>query len=262
VEDSLALSVVGTHTYADARSYQVQVSVGRVTPVAPPRPPEPPRDPSVVAITYPNVTETVESRFVNRLHFDLLGRGGSSAEVSRWLIQLTQGAPREQVVRDIEASAEYRIRLVQVLYQSLLDRDGEANGQEYWVNFLAAGHTLEEMKAGFLGSQEYIDKHAGGVWHYLDAVYQDALGRSLDAAGQTYWTGLLNSSISATDVAHQILTSEEGVRARVGELYQQFLERSPDEDGMRYFAGRIAQGASNAELLQAILASDEYFRLA
>ena len=44
---------------------------------------------------------------------------------------------------------------VRTLYNLFMDREGEASGVSFWVNYLAEGHTREEVFNGFADSVEF-----------------------------------------------------------------------------------------------------------
>ena len=57
---------------------------------------------------------------------------------------------------------------VEVLYQSLFGRHGDADGVAYWAGQMAHGATLEQVAQAFVASGE-IDVHKVGVqdWDFL-----------------------------------------------------------------------------------------------
>src|SRR5262245_12161852 len=106
--------------------------------------------------------------------------------------QLDQGMTRTQVVAAIEQSMEFQTNVVQKGYQQFLHRAADQAGLNFWVNFLQQGHTVEQMEAGLAGSPEYFQNRGGGTnAGFLAALYQDALGRTIDAGGQAAFTQAL-----------------------------------------------------------------------
>jgi hypothetical protein len=92
---------------------------------------------------------------------DLLGRAVDGAGLAGWSAQLDQGMAQQQVVLAIEASAEYRIRVVQGLYSTLLHRDADGGGLSGFTNFLANSGTVEQLESIIAGSSEYYQVRGG-----------------------------------------------------------------------------------------------------
>src|SRR5262249_59496297 len=99
----------------------------------------------------------------------------------------------------IERCTEFRTDVVQSSYQKFLHRTAEQAGVNFWVSFLQQGHTVEQMEAGIVGSMEYMQNRGGGTNNgFLTALFQDALGRAVDATAQNFFTQQLGSRATAT----------------------------------------------------------------
>jgi Domain of unknown function (DUF4214)/RTX calcium-binding nonapeptide repeat (4 copies) len=201
------------------------------------------------------------TRFVDRLYQDLLGRHAEPAGLAFWKGQLDQGLlTRAQVAAGIEASTEYLTDVVQQAYQRFLRRGAEPAGLNVWVAFLQQGHTLEQMQAGVLGSPEYFQVRGGGTnAGFLAALYQDALGRGLDASGQAAFGAALANGATPGQVAAVVLNSPEGRQDAVQGFYRQLLGRPADAAGLNGFVNALQQGATDQQVLAAIDGSDEFF---
>ena len=90
------------------------------------------------------------------------------------------------------------------LYTAFFDRAPDADGLAYWVNQLQTGLiTLEQMASNWVNEQpEGQAKYPNGTSDtaFLDAIYQNVLGRSPDAEGQQYWLNQLSSGSMSRDV--------------------------------------------------------------
>src|SRR5262249_54546838 len=99
---------------------------------------------------------------------------------------------------------------------------------------------------------------------WLQQVYQDLLGRALDADGDTVWTALLDNGLSRTQVLARIETSGpqfEYFHAQVQALYQQLLQRSADATGLAAWMEALQDGANLEQVAAAIAGSPEYYQL-
>ena len=199
-----------------------------------------------------------DRRYLQQVYLDLLGRMPDSAAAG-WE-PLLDGSPgaRELVALGIESSLEYRTRLVQGLYRSLLGRDGDAAGVAGWVQFLSGGATAHDLLLGFLASAEYSQRN-GGTAGLVGALYRDVLGRTPDDAGRAYWQSALGQGVSAAGVAFGIENSQEATERLVGGWYHGYLHRAPQPGETAPWTGQLQQGTPDFTVLAQFLASEEYF---
>ena len=164
-----------------------------------------------------------------------------------------------QVVLDLEYSLEYQINAVQGLYQRFLGRAAEPLGLTTWVGFLADGGTTAQLEAMILGSPEYFNVRGGGTAQgFINAVYDDVLGRSPDPGGAMFYSQLLANGSSPFAVAQALLTSSEDDLIRLRGYYQQFLRRDIDPTGQTDWGNSLARGVPDEMVIAAIVASTEY----
>jgi uncharacterized protein GlcG (DUF336 family) len=197
--------------------------------------------------------------FVQKLYPDLLNRpieqptqNVVSDSLDRFLYS------RFQEAKAVLGSGEYLNRLVQSFYVNLLGRSADPAGQAGFVAFLAGGNPNESAEAMIAGSDEYF-QHAGGTTNgFLDALYQDALGRHVDQSGLDSWTPLLNSGVSRFQVALAIFNSPEAQGFLVSGYYQTFLHRTPGPNEVNGWVSVLQHGAHDQDVLAGILSSDEY----
>jgi hypothetical protein len=90
-------------------------------------------------------------------------------------------------------------------------------------------------------------------------LYQDALGRPIDASGQAFFSGELAGGRTTQQVAHDVLTSDEYKHVVVNYLYVTYLGRNPDPAGLNSWTQGLNQGIRDEGVLAGILGSDEYF---
>jgi sugar (pentulose or hexulose) kinase len=110
------------------------------------------------------------------------------------------------------------------------------------------------------GSQEYFTARGGGTNDgFLTAIYQDALGRGVDANGRAAFTAALQAGATRGQVAAVIFASPEFAADSVRADYQKFLHRNADNAGLAFFTQAMQQGARDEQVIALILAADEYF---
>lgn len=198
-------------------------------------------------------------RFVARLYRDLLMRAVDGSGRSFWSTRIDQGNSPSDVVTQIAASDEYRNGAIESYYSFLLGRSSDPAGRAGIQSLLKRGLSLDQVRAVFFDSPEYQQTRTDGTAKgFLDAVYQDILGRNPDPAGQAFWLDLLGKNATHLTVAQGILTSAESAQAMVNLTYQQFLHRSPDQEGAAHWVGLLQQGAPLTTVIAGIAGSAEY----
>jgi uncharacterized protein (TIGR03118 family) len=248
--------VSGTHVYADESNYTFTVFVSRTGGTSG-------SASGVATISEPplsdGTTGTANTRWINEVYGDLLGRAADVGALTFWAGQLSTGATRTQVVAAIESSDEYRIDQVENIYQTYLHRAAEPAAQAFGDDFLS-GHTIEQLAALVVGSPEYYQSRGGGTNNgFLDALFHDALGRAVDDGARTYFNQLLDSGDSRDQVATLIFGSGEYLNDFVQARYLALLDRPADAGGQAFFVDQLQHGATDEQVTAMLSASDEYF---
>jgi hypothetical protein len=104
----------------------------------------------------------------------------------------------------------------------------------------------------------------------LYRLYQTALGRDPDRAGENFWNSQMNGGLTPAQIAATLVSgaNQEYVNrfayfgwpsdtAFVTNLYQNGLGRAPDAAGLAYWTGALASGAARADILLQIAQSPE-----
>jgi hypothetical protein len=167
---------------------------------------------------------------------------------------------RWELVGALVESDEWLSRIVTDLYLDTLGRAPDAAGLAFWLGRLRAGVSVASVAARFYSSDEYFDGSGGGtVETWVSDLYEELLGRAVDAGGLAYWTSQVPSRGRGW-VAYQLFQSLESRRARVTDLYVRLLDREPDVAGRDYWADRVLT-AGDLALAVSLASSEEYLRL-
>jgi hypothetical protein len=173
---------------------------------------------------------------------------------------MEQGMTRTQVAAGIQSSAEFQTVTVQKAYQQFLHHAADPAGLAFWTGFLQQGNTVEQMDAGIVGSAEYFQNRGGGTNNgFLTALYQDALGRAVDPAGQNFFASQLAGGMTAAQVAGAVFASAEFQQGLVKSDYALLLNRAPDSGGLASFTNAFQQGLTDQQIAAAIAGSSEFF---
>lgn len=197
--------------------------------------------------------------FLNSAFGDLLARLPDPVGLSFFTSLLDRGVSRQAVSLAIQASPEHQALLVNAEYVQFLHRAADAQGLQTSRNFLASGGTTEQLAAMLTGSAEYFLTRGGGTTPgYLQALFQDALGRDIDFATLATLNGLLSAGVSRELVSATIFVSPEFKQVLVQSVFQEFLGRDADPGGLSVFVTALNLGARREDVLAQVQASAEY----
>ncbi|HVC98840.1 MAG TPA: S8 family serine peptidase [Pirellulales bacterium] len=93
---------------------------------------------------------------------------------------------------------------------------------------------------------------------FVAALYLDVLGRPVDAAGSSFWTGVLASGMSRSQLAAILWQSAEHRGDQVAADYQTYLHRAPGAAELDHWVQLIESGVSETSVADAFLSSAEY----
>jgi uncharacterized repeat protein (TIGR01451 family) len=216
---------------------------------------------------YPNNTA-----FLGAVYQDVLGRPLDPAGQAYWLGQLQNGTSRAQVADGILGSQEAMADTIEGYYADYLGRAADPAGLQYYLNQLLAGGPGQEeaVAVQIMTSQEFFNDPATdppalptasallGDNAYINGLYQDLLGRNVDAAGLAYWMNVLVATGSRAQVAQGIWNSPEHLGIEVNQLYETLLHRPADPTGQTYWVNQLLAGASEPNVEAGILSSAEF----
>lgn len=97
---------------------------------------------------------------------------------------------------------------------------------------------------------------------YVDAVYQDLLGRPADQGGLTYFAGQLDAGASRTSFVGALLGSTEFATLMVDIFYNDYLGRDADSGGRAYFSAYLDAGGAHLVVEATLAGSAEYYAAA
>lgn len=205
---------------------------------------------------------TANSKLVQQIYRDLLGRSGDPAGVGYWSSLLDGGTARSDVAGAIAFTDEYRAYGIDGLYRNYLGRGADAAGVSFWTDLLRGGLTWEQLRTALLASDEYYTNAGGTDPGFINALYVDVVHRPVDPSGSAYWQAQMAGGVSRGDVAWSVVNSDEGRRVLVGGWYDQLLRRPADGGGSDYFVGLLGSGVRDEVIIAALTGSTEYYNYA
>ncbi|HXT59077.1 MAG TPA: DUF4214 domain-containing protein, partial [Pirellulales bacterium] len=168
--------------------------------------------------------------FVHSLYRELLGREPDAPGASFWdayLQQHNNAGGRRQVMASFLNSAEYKTHYVTVLYEVFLGRAPEATGLPFWTGKMgspgtpgAHGGSADEkfIFSDIVGSDEAYLRAGNTPESFVNALYQELLGRTPEANGKAYWIaqfqarpedrdGVVRDFMSTFEAEHRLLNT-------------------------------------------------------
>jgi hypothetical protein len=139
------------------------------------------------------------------------GREGAATLLGVERLQFADAA----IAFDVDGTAGKAFRT----YQAAFDRAPDAAGLGFWINFMDAGMSLNDVAAGFMASSEFKTMYGENPSHadFVDKLYLNVLHRQGEPSGVAFWmTALDNPAISAASVLAAFAESHENQVALVG----------------------------------------------
>ena len=195
--------------------------------------------------------------FVQAAYLNLLGRFPTFEERNEWVAEIEGGLDRGSLAVRLAHSPEWARQVVTDLYLDILDRSPDPSGLQSWSTRLVAGTRTAEVGSDLYGSKEYFDKAGGTNGDYVDAVYENLLGRLPDDEGRAYWIDRLDRGAETRVVARQFFLSLESNGKRVDTLYRHLLGRDSDPEGRSFWAQRLVK--DDALVLAGLLVGSQEF---
>jgi hypothetical protein len=199
--------------------------------------------------------------YITAVYQDVLGRAPDANGLDYWSNQLDANpSQRLNLISLISHSAEYFTTIIIPAYQQFLGRAPDAAGLAFWVGQMQNGMTDEQLQAGFIGSPEYYAHSGGKGTAWVDAMYNDLLGRTPDTAGEGFWVQAIQAGAQKSQVALGFAASAEREGILVQGDYSHYLHRAPSSNEVAFWVNTFEQGGTNEQLVSAFLASDEYYQ--
>ena len=168
------------------------------------------------------------------------------------------------------------------MYTTVLGREPDAEGFQYWVNKLDSGECgAAEIVNGFFNSNEYNAQNKSNEEIVTDC-YNAMLNRDPDEGGKEFWEKRLDVGMSADAVCAGFVESTEfnkladqyGIRtgeikitkardvnyartAFVHRLYEDCLEREPETEGLEFWCNKLNNGMGGTEVAAGFVFSNE-----
>ena len=148
-------------------------------------------------------------RLLRTVYQQFLGRPIDDSGERYWVNRMLNGLTDEQLEASFVSSAEFYLHAggsnagwIEAMYESLLGRQADATGMNYWLSALNLGTSRTSAAIGFATSAEHEA-------HVLRDDYMTYLGRQASADEVFYWTSQFKRGLSNEDIVAQFTASDE-----------------------------------------------------
>jgi hypothetical protein len=207
---------------------------------------------------------SASQKYVTAVYQDVLNRSPDANGLAYWSGLLDHGTAISSVADSIGHSDEYYGNFViKPDYLKLLGRAADAGGVAYWTAHMdgtSGTATDQQLDANLVSSDEFF-KNAGGTnTDWIDAVYQQLLGRAADAGGESHWNSQLAAGHTLNQVAQAIAGSQENNTQLINDDYFHYLGRTADSGGLTFWLQQFADGKTNEDVIAGFTGSAEYYK--
>lgn len=204
--------------------------------------------------------------YVERLYDLILERTSDADGKAFWINFMNRGGTAAEVAQNFFESPEFQNKslsteeYVTILYRSVMGREADSEGLNYWVGRIGNGVSRRAVLAMFIDSDEFrgISSSFGvtsgnivltdpvdanfTVAEFVTAAYRTTLGRDPDASGLSYWvTELAAGRVSGAEMVASFVSSEEITNKNLSDngymylIYRSFLGRDCSSDEASYW---------------------------
>jgi hypothetical protein len=168
-----------------------------------------------------------DANFIVTAYRQALGREPDAEGAAFWQAKLAGGMSRAELLAGFSESAENRTltmssldkglwdgddQMAEIarLYKAVLGRVPEIDGLRFWHSQMALGMDIKQIANDFAQSAEFTNRFPGGSdAEFVNAVYQNALGRGIDATGQAFWLDQLAHGMTRGEMVGGVSHSTE-----------------------------------------------------
>lgn len=196
-------------------------------------------------------------RYVREAYESVLGRRVDEPSLTYWGDRLDDGTDRGTFARLVVLSMESVGDHLDAVYDAFGRPATPAERSADAAAIRSRSTTVEAILIRLVASEEFYERAGASPAGFVDALYEQVLGRPADTAGTQYWLDRIQAGASRTTVARGFVMSPDRVNPVVADAYDRILGRAADTAGRDYWAARIRAGESVLDIDRFLLASGE-----
>lgn len=212
---------------------------------------------AVVATDCAPFAEPGNGAVVRLVYMELLRRCPDQAGFDHWKGRLDSGTSRQVFADTISRSFEARRVVANDGYQTMLGRNGDAAGLNFWAGYLATGR-YDNLLAAMGNSGEYWNLAGQTNTGFVTRTYERVLLRAPDEAGLAHWVGRLNAGTSRLALLTTFTRLEEPARTIIRRSFQEILDRNPTGEEMTTQLGLYRPNGNRSALYGRLIGTQEF----
>jgi hypothetical protein len=165
--------------------------------------------------------------------------------------------------------------IISRMYDATFDRAPDQQGLSHWKSMSQSGTSMHDIANQFINSQEAQALFgAQSNAQFVDGLYQQSLGREADAAGRTYWLGLLDQGkADRAEVMFAFANSAEKLAqekangytldfahtdvATFVRMYDTLFDRKADTGGLNHWIAASENGMALRDIANSFIHGEE-----
>lgn len=206
-------------------------------------------DDGVLLVSYLNPTSPFESRlrlvavdlrpgaaanrsdYVDRMYRAFTGHAADPSGKAYWSGRLqTQAITPRDLASTLASSEPGRRWSVQRAYRAVLGHGADPGGESYWADQLTqSGWDYNVLVAKLATLSVFTGPHPNtpaGNDSYVTAIFPIVIGRNVDAAALSYWSGQLDAGMSRYSLVRTLQNTPEAGGYQAALAYDDILERT------------------------------------
>ena len=231
--------------------------------------------------------------FVYRLYTNVLGREPEDSGLEYWTERLySKEITGAEAAWGFIFTPEFENKnidnetYVNILYNTCLDRDADADGLDYWVNYLNNHLSREFVLRGFIESREFsnicstygiergsislteIQDLNPEITLFISRCYRVFLDRDGELSGIQYWVSRVASGeLTPGTAAFGFIFSPEFKNKNYSDeeyvtyLYRGFFDREPEDGDVEYWTSFLKNGKTREFVFDGFNGSQEFYNL-
>jgi hypothetical protein len=210
-------------------------------------------------------SDDLEARYVQKLYYDLLGRGLDTG--AQGYIDALNNAEtsRRDVADAILHSNEYLAKRVDSMFVAFLDRHADQPSIDGYVKELQDGKSLEEVAVDILSSDECRSMHST-TEDYVVSLFDLVFGRQPERSTLTEYVERLDTVGDDHDeireLVSEIVTSKEARQMGGAAAFELMLNKTATSAAELRFVESARDGTALDVVLADLASTDEYYNLA
>ena len=165
---------------------------------------------------------------------------------------------KEDFLGRILPEGSYKL-FVQEQYRTLLDKEGDTGGVNYWTARMKNGASREQIIVDFCSGADFWNLSNQNNTDFVIRLYRKLLGKDPDPSDLNHWVNELNSGLPRYTVVVSVIHEDAYLELFVQQQFQKIFDRTGEESGVNFWVNQMKNGLNQNELIVKFLISEEFW---